>query len=79
MPSSDLPPESSPPPSSPNSGSDGKLAEATTIAVAVSNATGDQVDVLFDGPVDTAQTPVCTYVEGNGSSLNFTVSVPDCP
>jgi hypothetical protein len=64
---------------SPNSGSDGKLAEATTITVAVTQATGDQVSVRFDGPVDTPQTPVCTYVEGNGNNLNFTVSVPDCP
>ena len=64
---------------SPNSGTDGTRLEATTIAVPVSNAAGDKVVVVFDGPVDKAQTPVCSYVQGNGNNFNFTVSVPDCP
>ena len=39
----------------------------------------DGLTVTFDTPVDSEQTPVCTY-NGNGNKLNqFHVETPDCP
>ena len=55
----------------------GTTGETTTISFPVPTTSG--FGITFGTPVDTEQTPVCTY-NGNGNSLNkFHVETPDCP
>ncbi len=56
---------------------DGTTRETTTISFPAPTTSG--FGITFGTPVDTEQTPVCTY-NGNGTSLNkFHVETPDCP
>ena len=67
-----------------DSGTDGKLDEATSITVGVISK-DDKVTISFGTPVDTVQTPVCTYIpnpDGDDTTADetlFTVAVPTCP
>ena len=56
---------------------EGRTGETTTISFPVPTTSG--FGITFGTPVDTEQTPVCSY-NGNGNSLNkFHVETPDCP
>lgn len=55
----------------------GTTGETTTVSFPVPTDSG--FGITFGTPVDTEQTPVCTY-NGNGTKLNhFHVETPDCP
>jgi hypothetical protein len=57
---------------------EGTIRETTQVDVSLVEA-DDGIGITFGTPVDTVQTPVCTY-SGDGKNANdFTVVVPDCP
>ena len=57
---------------------EGKTSETSTISFPTV-APNDVLSITFGAPVDTVQTPVCTYVDDGNNANEVTVDVPDCP